>query len=100
MTRKPTALLITVMLLVLTAGSIVLVGDRNEATMAEAEEFQQLVGGLGFGPALEIDRAPEAFDPRLAARCADNLGPLPGTSVLCPYQACSIFAYPPLDRAP
>jgi hypothetical protein len=66
---------------------------------ARAEEFQRLVGGLGFGPAQDLSRCPNSFDPRLDDGCADDDGPIPGGARYCPLQGGSIFSYPPLKRS-
>ena len=39
--------------------------------------FQELVGGLGFGPALDLSRCEFSFDPRLCPGCPADLGPVP-----------------------
>jgi hypothetical protein len=62
-----------------------------------SEEFQRLVGGLGFGPALDLARCPFSFDPRLGNDCAQNDQSLPGCERYCPRHAGSIFYYPPLN---
>jgi hypothetical protein len=60
----------------------------------EQIEFQKLVGGLGFGPALNITPCAASFDPRVQSICTAHLGPIAGGVVLCPHHACSLFYYP------
>lgn len=55
------------------------------AAPARAARFQQVVGGLGGGPALDLSRCAAAFDPRLGPRCSPDGGPVPGGRFLCPY---------------
>src|SRR5262245_16141861 len=69
---------------------------QDERTLA----YQRLVGGLGFGPALNLARCPFSFDPRLAGHCAENDGAVPGGERFCPHHACSLFHYAPLDGRP
>lgn len=57
------------------------------------EEFQRLVGGLGFGPAISVKRCEQGFDPRLCPCCTHAVGPIPGGAVLCPYHASAVFDY-------
>ena len=64
-----------------------------------AEDFQRLVGGLGFGPALDVTRCARSFDPRLAPCCSDEGGPIPGGVFFCPHHAAAVFYYPPCPDA-
>jgi hypothetical protein len=85
--------------LVIAAGAVLVsdylsAGRREETT----KEFQHLVGGLGFGPAVDLSRCAFSFDPRLCTSCQENLGPIPGGVFFCPHHACSILYYLPLDR--
>ncbi len=63
-----------------------------------AREFQHLVGGLGFGPALDLSRCAFSLDPRLCPDCSQNHGPIPGGIYFCPHHACSILYCPPLGE--
>jgi hypothetical protein len=96
--KAPLAVLAGILTLAIGAG-VILVADALEkpTATAQAHEFQTLVGGLGFGPAVDLARCPNSFDPRLAHRCPADLGPIPGGGFFCPYHACSIFYYPPLE---
>lgn len=65
---------------------------------SQAKEFQHLVGGLGFGPAVDLSGCAFGFDPRLDANCAFDRGLVPGGACFCPRHAGSLFSYPPLRR--
>jgi hypothetical protein len=92
-------LFLTLLLLTVAAGAILtaenLPQDRRQAP---AEEFQRLVGGLGFGPALDLSDCIFGFDPRLDAACAFERGPIPGGACFCPRHAGSLFCYAELPR--
>ena len=66
---------------------------RREARSAE---FQRLVRGVGFGPAVDLGGCAFSFDPRICPDCPVNHGPVPGGVYFCPQHGCSIFYYPPL----
>lgn len=57
---------------------------------AEKREFQQLVGGLGMGPALDLSICTIAFDPRLATACDAEWSPIPVGTWSCPAHTCSL----------
>jgi hypothetical protein len=98
MRAKP-ALSILIGVLVLTVGAsglLLLANLEHPAVTGRGNEFQDLLGGLGFGPALDLSRCPQSFDPRLCSHCRQNLEPLPGAGCFCPQHACSIFYYPGL----
>jgi hypothetical protein len=92
--------LITTLALTLLAGVIVGVESREQGDPERAMEFQLLVGGLGFGPAVDLANCPNSFDPRVCHCCPRGLGPIPGGGDFCPEHACSIFYYPGLDSIP
>ena len=94
--RGPGVLLGVVLFLAASAG-LILVLDTGSERHDCSVEFQQLVGGVGFGPALDLSVCPFAFDPRLGSHCAWDDGPIPGGSCFCPYHASSIVDYPPLS---
>ena len=78
----------------LAACAIVVAESRRDPVSAgRSREFQQLVGGLGFGPAIDLSRCTLAFDPRLGPMCESQLGPIPGAGFVCPEHACSVFDY-------
>ena len=80
------------------AAAAVLVSEAVGGRERPAAEFQQLVGGLGSGPALDLADCPFAFDPRLAGVCQDEGGPVPGGGCFCPYHAGAVFSCPPRER--
>jgi|SRR5262245_30846454 len=97
---KPTLILAVIVGLASVATALMIVDAGAKPARTElSAEFQRLVGGLGFGPALDLTRCPNSFDPRLDDGCAGDLEPLPGGARFCPLHAGSIFYYPPLERA-
>ena len=99
--KAPHALLLATLLLVLAAGLVLAVESRGPGARAvRARDFQELVGGLGFGPAVDLSGCGFAFDPRLDPRCSEDQGPIPAGSFFCPYHTCSVFWYPALERTP
>ncbi len=70
--------------------------ERDRGGYAEA--FQRLLGGLGFGPALDLSDCPFGFDPRLDGSCSEDYAPLPGCTCFCPRHAGSVLYYPPTPR--
>jgi hypothetical protein len=90
-----------VLLLVLTGVAIgVLVTDARaqRRRAARSEQFQHLVGGLGFGPTLDLSGCAFGFDPRLDDSCSEDCGPIPGGAYFCPRHAESVFSYPPREH--
>ena len=76
---------------------VVALGARPDvAEAAQAREFQRLVGGLGFGPALDLERCAFSFDPRLCPTCPNDWGPTPAGMCFCPYHAAALRDYPAL----
>jgi hypothetical protein len=99
--KAPLGVLTLILTLVVAAGVLLVVDNRDrDAEAARAKEFQELVGGLGFGPAVDLARCPCSFDPRLGHRCTADLGPIPGGGCFCPHHACSVLYYPALDWVP
>ena len=94
--------LLVLLLLLAGAAAAVLVreGWAQRQRQAHAEEFQQLVGGVGFGPTLDLSGCAFGFDPRLDGTCAEEYGPVPGGACFCPRHAGSLFSYPPLPPHP
>jgi hypothetical protein len=98
MSRAAALLFAGLLALTAAAGAALTVGARPPAREEQrAEEFQRLVGGLGFGPALDLERCAFAFDPRLDPGCSEDVGPVPGGGFFCPHHACSVFDYPPCE---
>ncbi|HEV3446865.1 MAG TPA: hypothetical protein VG099_19660 [Gemmataceae bacterium] len=92
--------LIATLALTLSAGVIIGVDSREQGDLERAMEFQHLVGGLGFGPAVDLASCPNSFDPRVSGHCLHDFGPIPGGGYFCPEHACSIFYYRGLDSMP
>jgi hypothetical protein len=97
--QAPLVLLAAILTLTVAAGVIVLVESGDRGTAA-AREYQELVGGLGFGPAVDLSRCANSFDPRMCRHCPADFGPIPGGSPFCPQHACSVLYYPALGAAP
>jgi hypothetical protein len=87
------------LLLLVGAAAAVLIAEEREPSLrrAPAESFQHLVGGLGFGPSLDLADCAFTLDPRLDAGCDQDRGPIPGGSCYCPRHAGSVLHYPSLD---
>jgi hypothetical protein len=100
MSRASAVTLVALAGLVAGAAGVLAVGGQGPGGRGPgAEAFQHLVGGLGFGPALDLSPA-AAFDPRLDGSRAAGDALVPGGEELGPQSSLSIFYYPPLDRRP
>jgi hypothetical protein len=98
MSKAPTLLWALLLILATAAGTALALGTRPSAEEDQRlQEFYRLVGGLGFGPALDLAPCEFSFDPRLCPACANDCGPIPGGMFFCPHHACSILDYPPLE---
>jgi hypothetical protein len=88
------------LLLVLTAGAgAVLVSEAEADDRAtDAETFQRLLNGLGFGPSLVLSPGPFYFDPRLDDGRAAEMEVIPGSAYFSPQKVDRIFSYPPLGN--
>jgi hypothetical protein len=79
------SLAFALLILVVAAGTILFAEsaawDRRDR---QAESFQRLVGGVGFGPALDLTGCAYSFDPRLEDRCSEECGPIPAGDCFCP----------------
>jgi hypothetical protein len=96
MPYSPRVLLVAVTALALTAMALV-VREAVAARESEgARQFQRLVGGLGFGPAVDLSRSSNSFDPRLSPGCSIAEGPIPGGGWVAQRRGFSVFWYPPL----
>jgi hypothetical protein len=93
------ALTVVSFLILVTAAATVLDVDANwdRDDQQASREFQELVGGLGFGPAVDLSTCSYSFDPRVCSNCPHDLGPIPGGVYFCPQHACSILYYPPVN---
>jgi hypothetical protein len=99
--RGPTVLIGGVVLLAAAAGIALFFGDRPEPLQqARGREFQQLVGGVGGGPDLDLSHCAYCFDPRMSEGCPANLGPIPGGECFCPEHGCSILEAPTTTVGP
>ncbi len=76
-----------VLSLALGAGAVLATSSPPPARTARSEAFQQLVGGLGLGPALDLSRCAAAIDARLGRPCSLRHEPVPGASWFCPVHA-------------
>lgn len=98
--RGPSILLAGLATLTVAAGVLLVRDARQAREPAEgAEQFQQLVGGLGLGPSVDLAHCGLCFDPRVCPDCAQNQGPVPCGGAFCPYHRFSVFAYPPPGSA-
>lgn len=92
--KAPCILFVALMSLVIAAGGVTIADARWQRGQPErVDEFQRLVHGLGFGPAIDLSRCEFSFDPRLSGNCPEDLGPIPGGVHFCPHHACSILFY-------
>jgi len=98
MTTKGLAVLsYGLLFLTIGAAAALAVGDwSNQVRQARGREFQQLVGGLGTGPAVSLSGCGFSFDARLSAGCQFDLEPIPGGVYFCPEHGCSILDCSPL----
>jgi hypothetical protein len=93
MNKAPSVLFALLLALAAAACVLLTVSTRPAGAQKRAEEFHHLVGGLGFGPALDLQQCAFSFDPRLCPACPYDCGPIPGGIFFCPYHACSILDY-------
>jgi hypothetical protein len=96
--RRAPGMMLVIILIATAAAAAILVHDAlvRPATK-QTEEFQRLVGGLGFGPTIHLDVGEQWFDPRLVP---DESAP-PRDSVLpSSRQFGSILEYPLPAPAP
>jgi hypothetical protein len=98
MPARDTPLFFTLLLLAGTAATVLVGEEWARHRQDRAEGFQHLVGGLGFGPTLDLSDGAFGFDPRLEGAHAEDCGPVPGGACFCPRHAGSVFCYPPLPR--
>jgi hypothetical protein len=92
--------LLLAILVILPAAAVALLFEEAHAAARRRqrhEEFQQLVRGLGFGPAIDLSRCPICFDPRLGWTCRQEQGPIPGGGYFCPQHALSVFPFPAFE---
>jgi hypothetical protein len=95
MSKGPMLLFLGFVCLILAAGVVLARSSIRPAEETKrGQEFQHLLGGLGFGPARDLRRCAFAFDPRLSSSCSQDWEPIPCGTDFCPYHACSILDYP------
>lgn len=88
-------LFILVSALAAAAGVVLIAGQWSAAEdERQGKEFYHLVGGFGFGPAIDAAACEFSVDPRCCPSCSFDTGPVPGGVFFCPYHACSTFPYP------
>jgi hypothetical protein len=79
------SLAIALLILAAAVGAILITeSDSRDRRDRQAESFQRLVGGVGFGPALDLSGCAYGFDPRLDERCSEERGPIPAGDCFCP----------------
>jgi hypothetical protein len=99
MESRSSFFLVSLLFLVSAAGAILWAETGKQRDQeARAEAFQRLVGGVGFGPALDLSGCAFSFDPRLDRSCSADSGPISGGACFCPRHAGSLFSYPPLRK--
>lgn len=86
------------LLLAAAVAAVLATEESRQRRPSGSEAFQQLVGGLGFGPSLDLSDCVFGFDPRLDGACSWQRGPIPAGACFCPRHAGSIFFYPPVGR--
>src|ERR1700745_1468493 len=96
----PTRWLIGSLLTLVAACSVVWLLESQLCQHADVrnQDFQRLVGGLGFGPATDLSACAFAFDPRLEGNCTAEHGPFPGGSCFCPRHAGTVLTCPPVHN--
>jgi hypothetical protein len=77
-------------------GAVVQQSIPQDDVAARRDEFQSLVGGLGFGSSVDLSECPFSFDPRLRTACSHMEGPIPGGFFLCSKHVGCATGYPPL----
>lgn len=73
--------------------ALLIVADESRLRLhgKSSSSFQQLVGGLGIGPATDWSRCAHTFDPRVSYECYYDAGPQPGGANLCPYRTIAVL---------
>ena len=98
MARRSFILLVVLLLLAISAAALLTAEEQAQAAhQARDEDFERLVGGLGFGPALDLSDGASAFDPRLGGGGDDPM-PAPGGAYFFARRAASLFAGPEPGR--
>jgi hypothetical protein len=74
--------------------------SRPHEIVARQNEFQSLVGGLGFGSSVNLSPCSFSFDPRMQPACSHVAGPIPAGFALCPAHLGCATSYPHLVPFP
>ena len=72
--------------LALSAGAVLAVAasaSRPPEAQRRSAEFQRLVHGLGFGPAVDLSRCERDLDPRIGDACNARHEPVPAGDAFC-----------------
>ena len=94
----PRLILVAIITLTLLAATVLVRDAVATPRLEKSEDFQSLVRGLGFGPALDLSQGTHRFDPRLYGELTDVDAPLPGGARLDARDPFSIFPSAPLRQ--
>jgi hypothetical protein len=94
--RENRLLLSLLILVAMVTAILVAEGWTAQRRQDRSRDFQELVGGMGFGPAVNLSDCAFGFDPRLDGACGEDSGPVPGVECFCPRHAGSLFPYEPV----
>lgn len=95
MNQEAMVILGVVVLFAAALGALALSSTGEESGLAE---FQQLVGGLGFGSEADLSRCAFGFDPRLDRQCSRQESPVPCGMSFCPVHGVAVFTYSKLPE--
>lgn len=79
-------------------GAVLFDGPPRDDIAERRHQFQQLLGGLGFGATVSLSECCFCFDPRLRPVCSQMEGPLPAATVVCRQHMGRVTEYPHLFR--
>jgi hypothetical protein len=100
MTQQRPQLLVSCCLAISTLCAVGVIAVQNwlpqDGVVARRDEFQSLVGGLGFGATVNLSECAFSFDPRLRPNCSHIEGPIPAGFFLCPKHVGRVIGYPHL----
>jgi len=80
----PALLLAAAVALPLAAACVIAASAPRAAEREDAEAFEEVVGGLGLGAALDLSGCAACFDPRDGSACSHRHEPVPTGSFFCP----------------
>ncbi len=93
MGSRGNVLFILLLLMTGAAGAILVAEDRRGRQWpARPESFQRLVGGLGFGPELDLSSCVFGFDPRLDGGRSTDYGSIPARPASVPVWRILFFS--------